>query len=144
MKSRIATLPLLFLACICVSCNQGIQCVDAQSTNLVLQTVKNNTAKLIESVSADKDTASKLLREWVDYQVGLANIRTVKVEEAQSKCQCEADMNVSSGTASTTFPVRYSAQLNRRTDQVRVEVYCDQDAIYQWVVKTSGVAPASK
>jgi hypothetical protein len=140
----ITVLLSLALSCINISCSQGIQCGDARATNLVLQTVKNNTIKLIESISADKDFASKLLREWIDYRLELANIRTVKIEEGQGKCFCEADLNLSSGTASTTFNVRYSAQFNKRTDQVRVEVYCDQDALYQWALNTSGLKPAVK
>jgi len=144
MRSRMIVLTVLVLSSWSTSCSQGIQCGDRQSMNLAVQSVKSNTIKLIESISADKDYATKLLREWIDYRVELANIRTVKVEEGQSKCLCEADLRVSSGTANTTFPIRYSAQLNRRTDQVRVEVYCDQDALYQWVVQTSGLKPVVK
>ena len=145
MKSRMIILLLsLAPACMIISCSQGMQCGDTRATGLVLKTVKNNTIKLIESITADKDYASKLLREWIDYRLDLANIRTVRIEEGQSKCFCEADLNVSAGTATTALPVRYSAQLNRRTDQVRVEVYCDQDALYQWVAQTSGLKPAAK
>src|SRR5512135_2677920 len=98
MKSRTIVLLSLTLSCWSISCNQRIQCVDRQVTSLVVQTIRNNTVKLIESISADKDSSSKMLREWVDYRVELADIRTVKVEEGQGKCQCEANLNVSWGT----------------------------------------------
>ncbi len=144
MKSGTAVLILLLVSCWSVSCGQALRCEDARVAGLVTQTIRNNTTKLIESLTADRDFASKMLREWLDYRMELSAVRTIKPEDAQGKCQCEAELRVASASANTTFPVRYTAQLNRRTDQIRVEVFCDQDALYRWALDSSGLAPAAK